>query len=124
MVRDEVVDRRGIPTARSAAAGSGRRRGGPIRIGWSGGGWCWRWRAVLLAVGREADEAEFAGATIPSPRARGPSAPGRPLASGARGRARAQARGGRGGSRPGAAAAADRDEARTWLASSVQAWRD
>jgi DDE family transposase len=49
----------------------------------------------VLAVGGEADEAEFAGATIPEPA--GPSAPsatGRPLASGARGRARARRRSG------------------------------
>ena len=56
----------------------------------------WLVRAVaprsVRAVGREADEAEFAGATIPEPA--GPSAPGRPLASGARGRARARRRGG------------------------------
>ena len=48
----------------------------------------------VLASGWEADEAEFAGATIPEPA--GPSAPsatGWPLASGARGMARARRRG-------------------------------
>ena len=49
----------------------------------------------VRAVGGEADEAEFAGATLPEPAGpSAPSAPGRPLASGARGRARARRRGG------------------------------
>ena len=68
----------------------------------------------VLAVGREADEAEFAGATIPEPAGQSaPSATGRPLASGAawEGTGAAPRWGAAEGSSPRAAAAADRDEA-------------
>jgi hypothetical protein len=80
----------------------------------------------VLAVGGEADEAEFAGATIPEPA--GPSAPsatGRLLASGARGRhGRGAAVGRRGRLPPGSRSGGGPGRSRAWSASSVQAWRD